>query len=162
MRAVWTVVGKAPCLPPPLLKTQTKQIQHWCKRENNIAILQGNWAPPRLETCLHTKEALWKRVCVCELWPPGINWAQRQFSGLIWQHCGCMSLNQNSPFLSAFHHQFLIGSHKLEFGSMLSHTLQSLPNRGHISLVTGTGRIPILNFLLWASSHEFTLRFERI
>lgn len=68
---------------------------------------------------------------------------ETQFLGLKWQHCGRPLLSPNSPFLSAFHHQLLIGSHKLEFGGMLPHTLQSLPHRGHVSLETGRVWVPI-------------------
>lgn len=47
------------------------------------------------------------------------------------------------PFLSAFHHQFLIGSNELEFGCMLPHALQTLPHRGHVSLGAGSFSAPI-------------------
>lgn len=39
--------------------------------------------------------------------------------------------SDNSPFLCAFHHEFLVGGDELEFGSMFPNTLQSLPHWSH-------------------------------
>lgn len=88
-------------------------------------------------------------------------WAQHSsrqrdtvFMGLRWQPCGRLLLPVNSPFLCAFHHQFLIRCYKLELGGMLPHSLQSLPHRSHDSLELFLCGYPVPDFLLWASSMQ--------
>lgn len=127
--------------------TQEKEEKKNCNFTRQLSPSQHTNVPAHQEDCV------WMHVCVCvcELWPLGTSTAfqhrQRHtvFMALKWQRCGCrlyplftpQKKKRDSPFLRALHHQLLIWSHKLEFGSMLPHTLQSFPNRGHGSAWRG-------------------------
>lgn len=120
------------------------------KRKQKHSGLTWQPAPPSIQTCLHTK----KTECSCmrvyvnyvhqKRAPHSSTDRETQFSlGLNVTLLHPHPKKKPLPFLGAFHHQFLIRSHELEFRGMLPNTLQSLPHRSHVSSGTGSFSAPI-------------------
>lgn len=104
-------------------------------------------APPSIQTCLHTRR-LNVQLCFSKLTTRN----KLSIPSQTFTHTVLMGAEMTAhslpgkntlPFLSAFHHKFLIGSNELEFGRMLPHALQTLPHRGHVSLGAGSFSAPI-------------------
>ena len=53
----------------------------------------------------------------------------------------CFQLVSYLPLLRAFNDQFLVGSHKLKFCGFFADPLKSLPDRSHVDMFAGTGRM---------------------
>lgn len=70
------------------------------------------------------------------------------------------TIKRNLPFLGAFHHQFLIRSHKLELGRVLAHALEPLPHRGHDP--SGDEALPASTSFSWLPAFALTPVFTGI